>query len=57
MLMAKQSIDDLERSKNMMGEGFEPSPMKTTALTLRLRPLGHPTLLNRVPKWVYKCAD
>ena len=21
--------------------GFEPAPMKTTALTLRLRPLGH----------------
>jgi hypothetical protein len=21
--------------------GFEPTPMKTTALTLRLRPLGH----------------
>ncbi len=25
--------------------GFEPTPMKTTALTLRLRPLGHRVVL------------
>ena len=28
-----------------MSVGFEPTPMKTTALTLRLRPLGHDILL------------
>ena len=28
-------------NKNLTRGGFEPPPMKTTALTLRLRPLGH----------------
>ena len=27
--------------KALTSVGFEPTPMKTTALTLRLRPLGH----------------
>ena len=29
------------KTKSMTRVGFEPTPMKTTALTLRLRPLGH----------------
>ena len=29
---------------NMTSVGFEPTPVKTTALTLRLRPLGHEVL-------------
>ena len=28
--------------------GFEPTPMKTTALTLRLRPLGHSVIPAKV---------
>ena len=31
----------LEHVPKMTPMGFEPTPMKTTALTLRLRPLGH----------------
>ena len=30
----------------MTSVGFEPTPMKTTALTLRLRPLGHDVDVN-----------
>lgn len=33
-----------KKAKQMMSVGFEPTPMKTTALTLRLRPLGHDIL-------------
>ena len=29
------------KETKMTRVGFEPTPMKTTALTLRLRPLGH----------------
>jgi hypothetical protein len=29
------------KKKRMTSVGFEPTPTKTTALTLRLRPLGH----------------
>jgi hypothetical protein len=31
--------------KSMTSVGFEPTPMKTTALTLRLRPLGQKVLV------------
>ena len=31
----------IDKSKRMTSVGFEPTPTKTTALTLRLRPLGH----------------
>jgi hypothetical protein len=32
--------------KSMTPMGFEPTPMKTTALTLRLRPLGHSVITH-----------
>ena len=35
-----------EEKIRMMSVGFEPTPMKTTALTLRLRPLGHDILMT-----------
>ena len=31
--------------KKMMAEGFEPSPLRTSALSWRLRPLGHTTFV------------
>ena len=31
----------------MIKEGFEPSPLRTSALSWRLRPLGHLTFCNR----------
>ena len=34
-----------ERAK-VTSVGFEPTPTKTTALTLRLRPLGHDVVLS-----------
>ena len=35
------SAQNKKKSKRMTSVGFEPTPTKTTALTLRLRPLGH----------------
>ncbi len=55
--LARQSMENaLKRDGNtrngngddkffVMRTGFEPAPMKTTALTWRLRPLGHLILL------------
>ena len=39
MVLSLQNI--VPRSKSVTSRGFEPPPIKTTALTLRLRPLGH----------------
>jgi hypothetical protein len=33
--------------------GFEPTPTKTTALTLRLRPLGHDVVATSSPPAIY----
>ena len=38
-------VRDENRQNVMTRVGFEPTPMKTTALTLRLRPLGHRVVL------------
>eukprot|EP00978_Attheya_sp_CCMP212_P016619 scaffold43696_cov48-Attheya_sp.AAC.8 len=40
------------KSKRMTSVGFEPTPMKTTALTSRLRPLGHDVVVSSlIFKW------
>jgi hypothetical protein len=41
-----------KKVKRLMSVGFEPTPMKTTALTLRLRPLGHDILVEACIKQV-----
>jgi hypothetical protein len=39
-----EKVEDAGKAK-VTRVGFEPTPMKTTALTLRLRPLGHRVVL------------
>eukprot|EP00536_Pseudo-nitzschia_multiseries_P006426 jgi/Psemu1/15183/gm1.15183_g len=38
---AMAMLSKAQPTKNVTSRGFEPPPIKTTALTLRLRPLGH----------------
>ena len=40
----------------MIKEGFEPSPLRTSALSWRLRPLGHAVALTDIDKGNFYCT-
>ena len=39
--LSSKRVSYVKNCEKMTSVGFEPTPTKTTALTLRLRPLGH----------------
>ena len=44
--LSSKRVSYVKNCEKMTSVGFEPTPTKTTALTLRLRPLGHDVLVE-----------